>query len=46
MWEAVTNSQKSLYRKDKKREFESDLRSNEYYLSSGANKAWKKMQAC
>ena len=27
-------------------EYESDLRSNEHYLSSCENKAWKKIQAC
>ena len=29
-----------------RREYESDLRSYEHYLSSSENKAWKKIQAC
>ena len=29
-----------------RREYKSDLRSNEHYLSSNENKAWKKIQAC
>ena len=29
-----------------RREYESDLRSNEHYLSSSENKAWKKIHAC
>ena len=28
------------------REYESDLRSNEHYLSRSEKKAWKKIQAC
>ena len=29
-----------------RREYESDLRSNEHYFSGSENKAWKKIQAC
>ena len=35
-----------LFSKKLKHEYDSDLRSNEHYLSSSENEAWKNISAC